>query len=45
MKMGALFTVAQGSAEPPRMIVMTYNPPECCARRSGAGAGGQGRDV
>jgi leucyl aminopeptidase len=27
MKMGALLSVAQGSAEPPRMIVMTYNPP------------------
>jgi leucyl aminopeptidase len=26
LKMGALLTVAQGSAEPPRMIVVTYNP-------------------
>ncbi|MDE3137353.1 MAG: aminopeptidase, partial [Acidobacteriota bacterium] len=27
MKMGALLGVARGSAEPPRMIVLTYNPP------------------
>ncbi len=27
LKMGALLSVAQGSAEPPRMIVITYNPP------------------
>ena len=27
MKMGALLSVAQGSVEPPRMIVITYNPP------------------
>jgi leucyl aminopeptidase len=26
LKMGALLSVAQGSAEPPRMIVITYNP-------------------
>lgn len=26
MKMGALLSVAQGSAEPPRMIVITYTP-------------------
>jgi leucyl aminopeptidase len=28
LKMGALLSVAQGSAEPPRVIVMTYKPPE-----------------
>jgi leucyl aminopeptidase len=33
MKMGALLGVARGSAEPPRMIVLTYNPP---AARPGA---------
>src|SRR5579862_7444845 len=27
LKMGALLSVAQGSVEPPRMIVVTYNPP------------------
>ena len=27
MKMGALLGVARGSAEPPRLIVLTYNPP------------------
>ena len=27
LKMGALLSVAQGSAEPPRMIVVTYTPP------------------
>ena len=26
LKMGALLGVAQGSAEPPRMIVITYTP-------------------
>ncbi len=28
MKMGGLLGVARGSAEPPRMIVLTYNPPQ-----------------
>jgi leucyl aminopeptidase len=28
LKMGALLSVAQGSAEPPRMIVITYTPPQ-----------------
>jgi leucyl aminopeptidase len=28
LKMGALLSVAQGSVEPPRMIIMTYNPPQ-----------------
>jgi len=27
LKMGAVLSVAQGSTEPPRMIVITYNPP------------------
>ncbi len=27
LKMGALLSVAQGSAEPPRLIVLTYTPP------------------
>ena len=27
LKMGALLSVAQGSIEPPRMIIITYNPP------------------
>lgn len=27
LKMGALLSVAQGSVEPPRMMVITYNPP------------------
>jgi leucyl aminopeptidase len=27
LKMGALLSVARGSVEPPRMIVLTYNPP------------------
>jgi len=33
LKMGAILSVAQGSAEPPRVIVVTYTPPET---RSGA---------
>jgi leucyl aminopeptidase len=28
LKMGALLGVARGSAEPPRLMVVTYNPPE-----------------
>jgi leucyl aminopeptidase len=28
LKMGALLSVAQGSEEPPRLIVITYNPPQ-----------------
>jgi leucyl aminopeptidase len=28
LKMGALLSVAQGSAEPPRFIVITYTPPQ-----------------
>ncbi len=28
LKMGALLSVAQGSAEPPRLIVVTYTPPQ-----------------
>ncbi len=28
LKMGALLSVAQGSVEPPRMIVVTYTPPD-----------------
>ena len=28
LKMGAILSVAQGSAEPPRLIVVTYTPPE-----------------
>src|SRR5947209_7621883 len=28
LKMGALLSVAQGSAEPPRTMVLTYNPPQ-----------------
>ena len=28
LKMGALLSVAQGSAEPPRVIVVTYTPPQ-----------------
>jgi len=28
LKMGALLSVAQGSAEPPRLIVITYTPPQ-----------------
>jgi leucyl aminopeptidase len=27
LKMGALLSVAQGSIEPPRMMIITYNPP------------------
>ncbi|MCH7987293.1 MAG: leucyl aminopeptidase [Acidobacteria bacterium] len=27
LKMGALLSVAQGSAEPPRLVVLTYTPP------------------
>jgi leucyl aminopeptidase len=33
LKMGALLSVAQGSIEPPRMMIITYNPP---ALRPGA---------
>ena len=33
LKMGALLSVAQGSIEPPRMIIITYNPPSA---KSGA---------
>ena len=28
LKMGALLSVAQGSVEPPRMMIITYNPPK-----------------
>jgi leucyl aminopeptidase len=28
LKMGALLSVAQGSVEPPRIIIITYNPPQ-----------------
>jgi leucyl aminopeptidase len=31
LKMGALLSVAQGSAEPPRVIVVTYNAPAAAA--------------
>ena len=31
LKMGALLSVAQGSDEPPRMIVITYTPPKAAA--------------
>jgi leucyl aminopeptidase len=31
LKMGALLSVAQGSVEPPRMIIITYNPPSAKA--------------
>jgi leucyl aminopeptidase len=31
LKMGALLSVAQGSEEPPRLIVITYNPPQAPA--------------
>ena len=31
LKMGALLSVARGSEEPPRMIVVTYTPPESAA--------------
>ncbi len=45
MKMGALLSVAQGSAEPPRMIVITYNPANAAPNAAGAGTGRKGRDV
>ena len=41
LKMGAFWAVAQGSAEPPALIVMTYEPKQAHGEGcSGAGAGG-----
>ena len=45
LKMGALLSVAQGSAEPPRMIVITYTPEKSAAGRAGAGPGGKSHHV
>ncbi len=45
LKMGSLLSVSQGSAEPPRLIVMTYNPPNAVPNAAGAGARRQGRDI
>ena len=45
LKMGALIGVAQGSVEPPRMIVLRYTPENPDAGRSGAGTGRQSRHV
>ncbi len=42
--MGLLLGVAQGSAEPPRVIVIEHNPPGAPAA-SGARPGGQGHHV
>ena len=36
LKMGALLSVAQGSVEPPRMIVITYTPAKLETRSAGA---------
>ena len=43
LKMGALLSVAQGSAEPPRLIAITYTPAQAAAGSAGAGLGWQGR--
>ncbi len=43
LKMGALLSVAQGSVEPPRMIVITYTPPQ--ARRGAPVIGLVGKAV
>ena len=40
LKMGAFWSVAKGSAEPPALIVMTYEPEGAAGRRPSAGAGG-----
>ncbi len=45
LKMGALIGVAQGSAEPPRVIVVRYEPQTPAPRSARAGAGRQGRHV
>ena len=42
---GALLAVAQGSDEPPRMIVLRYRPPGVSPQRRGAGSGREGGDV
>ncbi len=42
---GALLGVAQGSDEPPRMIVLRYRPADAAPPRRGARARGQGRHV
>jgi leucyl aminopeptidase len=36
LKMGALLSVARGSVEPPRMIVLTYTPPGASEKTKGA---------
>ncbi len=42
LKMGALIGVAQGSVEPPRVIVLRYTPENAASRRPGARPGRQG---
>jgi leucyl aminopeptidase len=45
LKMGAFWSVSQGSEEPPALIVMTYEPEGYDARRFGAGAGLVGKGI
>ena len=45
LKMGALLSVAQGSAEPPRMIVVTYTPANAKPRGARDRPGRQSRHV
>ena len=45
LKMGALLSVARGSAEPPRLMVLTYTPEKQIPGRAGAGPGRQSRHL
>ena len=45
LKMGALLSVAQGSAEPPRMIVVTYTPANAKPGAPVIGSGRQSRHL
>ncbi len=43
--MGALLSVAQGSVEPPRMIIITYTPEKLKSGRAGPGPRGKSHHV
>ena len=45
LKMGALLSVAQGSVEPPRMIIITYTPEKCKSGSAGSGPGRKSHHV
>ena len=45
LKMGALLSVAQGSVEPPRMIIITYTPEKLNPAAPVSGTGGKSHHV